>query len=353
MNKLLWGLLAVPVSIAARIAGADTLVFVSSIVAILPLAGLMGQATEELAIHSGPRVGGFLNATFGNAAELIIGIFLITGGEAEVVKASITGSIIGNILLVLGAALLLGGLRYREQEFDPKVTGMHATSLVLAVIGLMMPALFHRAVPNAEFVQTETVSIGVAIVLMTLYVSSVVFSFVTHQTSLSVPVGDETAEWSRRKALLILGGATALVALESEFLVHSLETATESLGLSKFFVGLILVPIAGNAAEHASAVFLALRNKTDVAIEIAIGSSTQIAMFVAPLLVFISLAVGKPMDFFFTGFEIAAVAFSTAIVTLISLDGKSNWLEGAQLLAAYVIMGLSFYFLPVHAAANG
>lgn len=346
MNKLLFGLVAVPVSIAARIMGADTVVFISSIVAILPLAGLMGKATEELAIHSGPRVGGFLNATFGNAAELIIGIFLISAGEVEVVKASLTGSIIGNILLVLGLALLVGGVRYREQEFDSRVTGMHAASLVLAVIGLMMPALFHGAVPNAEFVQTESISIGVAAILICLYVFSVVFSFATHQTSLSVPVGDETPEWSRRKALTVLVGATALVAVESEFLVHSLEHAVSSLGWSKFFIGLILVPIAGNAAEHASAVFLAARNKVDVAIEIAVGSSTQIAMFLAPLLVFISLIVGKPMDFFFTGFEIAAVGFSVAIVTLISIDGRSNWLEGAQLLAAYLIMALSFFFLP-------
>jgi Ca2+:H+ antiporter len=230
---------------------------------------------------------------------------------------------------------------------------MHAASLVLAVIGLMMPALFHRAVPNAEFAQTEAVSLGVAIVLMTVYVFSVLFSFATHHdTSLSVPTGQETAHWSFRRALLTLIGATALVAAESEFLVHSLEHATESLGLSKFFVGLILVPIAGNAAEHASAVFLAARNKVDVSIEIAVGSSTQIAMFLAPLLVFISLLAGKPMDFFFTGFEIAAVGFATAIVTLISLDGRSNWLEGAQLLAAYVIMGLSFFFLPVEAATG-
>lgn len=346
MNKLLWGLLAVPVSVVARIMGADTVVFISSIVAILPLAGIMGQATEELAIHSGPRIGGFLNATFGNAAELIIAIFLVSAGEVEVVKASLTGSIIGNILLVLGAALLIGGIRYREQEFDSRVTGMHAASLVLAIIGLMMPALFHRAVPSAEFVQTEAVSIGVAAILMCLYVFSVVFSFATHQTSLSVPVGDETPAWSRRKALVILVGATVLVAMESEFLVHSLEHAVETLGWSKFFIGLILVPIAGNAAEHASAVLLAARNKVDIAIEIAVGSSTQIAMFVAPLLVFISLIVGKPMDFFFTGFEIAAVGFSVAIVTVISMDGRSNWLEGAQLLAAYLIMALSFFFLP-------
>ena len=346
MKKLMWGLLAIPFSIAARILGADTIVFFTSIVAILPLAGLMGQATEELAIHSGPRWGGFLNATFGNAAELIIAIFLIFGGEAEVVKASLTGSIIGNILLVLGLALLVGGVRFKEQTFDSRVTGMHAASLILAVIGLMMPALFHRAVPNAEFVATESVSIGVATILIVLYVASVIFSFATHSRELQVPPGHEVARWSRGKALLVLIAATVFVALESEFLVHSLEPAVESLGISKLFVGLILVPIVGNAAEHGSAVILAAKNKMDVAIEIAVGSSTQIAMFLAPLLVFISLIAGKPMDFFFTGFEIAAVGFSTAIVTLISIDGRSNWLEGAQLLAAYFIMAISFFFLP-------
>lgn len=349
MKKLVWGLVAVPVSISARLAGADTLLFISSAAAIVPLAGLMGRATEELALHSGPRVGGLLNATFGNAAELIIAIFLITEGETEVVKASITGSIIGNILLVLGAALFVGGLRHREQHFSAQVAGMHSASLALAVVGLMMPALFHAAAPEASFRQTETLSIGVALVLMAVYISSLVFSFVTHRGLLAEYLEESRAAWSRRLALGVLTGATVLVAVESEFLVHSLEKATDTLGLSKLFVGLILVPIVGNAAEHSSAVVLAAKNKVDVALEIAIGSSTQIALLVAPLLVFVSLAAGDPMDFFFSGFEIAAVGFSAAIVSLIALDGRSNWLEGAQLMAAYLIMALSFLFLPISA----
>lgn len=347
MNRLYWGLVAVPVSIVARILGADTLVFVFSAVAIIPLAGLMGRATEELALLSGPRIGGFLNATFGNAAELIIAIFLIGKGEIEIVKASITGSIIGNILLVLGAALFVGGLRHREQKFSASVAGMHSASLALAVVALIMPALFHAAAPKAGFSQTETLSIGVAVVLMAAYICSLVFSFVTHRGVLSEFLEEEQAKWSRRSAIGVLAGATAFVALESEFLVHSLEEATEALGLSKLFVGLIVVPIVGNAAEHSSAVLLAAKNKVDVALEIAIGSSTQIALFVAPLLVFISLAAGHPMDFFFSTFEIAAVGVSAAIVNLIALDGRSNWLEGAQLMAAYLIMALSFFFLPL------
>lgn len=346
MKTLLWALVAVPVSVAARIVENDTFLFLSSLLAIIPLAGLMGKATEELAILSGPRVGGFLNATFGNAAELIIAIFLILDGEAEVVKFSITGSIIGNVLLVLGASFLVGGLRHREQEFSSKAVGMHAASLVLAVIGLMMPAVFHAAVPEAEFVATETISVGVAAVLMAAYLFSLLFSFVTHQEIFPVHQAAEQATRSSRRALGVLAAATAFVVVESEFLVHSLEGAVASMGLSKIFVGLILVPIAGNAAEHASAVFLAAKNKADAAVEIAVGSSTQIALFVAPLLVFLSLAAGKPMDFFFTGFEIAAVGFSTAIAALIALDGKSNWLEGVQLLAAYAIIGVSFFFLP-------
>jgi Ca2+:H+ antiporter len=345
MKKLWLGVAGAAVSIVAHVLGAETVTFVASVLAIVPLAGLIGTATEELAIHTGARVGGLLNATFGNATELVIATLLIFGGEQEVVKASITGSVIGNCLAVLGLAFLLGGLRFKEQEFNAKVAGMHSASLVLALFGLLIPALYHQASPRAGFLPDEAVSTGVAVVLIALYVSSLIFSFVTHR---ELPIswhGAGLAQWSKRKAILFLAIATVLVAFESELLVESLEHASESLGISKFFIGLILVPIVGNAAEHMSAVFLAMKNKVDTAIEIAIGSSTQIALFVAPLLVIISLAVGHPMNIFFTGFEIAVVGLSAAIVALIALDGRSNWLEGAQLLAAYVIVGLSALFL--------
>lgn len=348
MKKLRFALVAVPISLAGRLMHNDEVAFFAAMVAIVPLAGYIGRATEDLALHTGPRVGGLLNATFGNVTELIIATFLILAGEIEVVKVSITGSIIGNLLLVLGFSFLLGGLRHREQRFNAQVAGMHSASLVLAVVGLMMPALFHQAAPDASFFASEAVSIGVAGILMVLYVSSLVFSFVTHQDMFAVahvPSEDEKPKLSRNKALLLLLGATVLVAGESELLVHSLEPATRGLGMSKLFVGLILVPIIGNAAEHSSAIVLAMKNKVDTAIEIATGSSTQIALFIAPLLVFISLMVGRPMDFFFTGAEVAVVGLSSAIVALICLDGRTNWLEGAQLIAAYGIMALSFYFL--------
>jgi Ca2+:H+ antiporter len=344
--RLSWLLVFVPVSIFARLASAqDLVVFLTAAAAILPLAGVIGRSTEDLARRAGPRVGGLLNATFGNVTELIISIFLILDDQLDVVKASLTGSILGNLLLVLGISFLAGGLRHHEQRYNAQSAGIHATSLALAVTGLMMPALFVLTTGRHDFLAREVVSGTVAAVLIALYVAALLFTQVTHEHLFRSPTEEEEPEWSLRKAVWILVGATALVALESELLVGALEPALGDLGLSKFFVGLILVPIVGNAAEHSSAVMFALRNKVDVTLEIAIGSSTQIALFVAPALVFLSLAVGHPMDFVFSTFEVAAVGLSTLIVALISLDGRSNWLEGAQLTGAYVIMAVSFFFV--------
>jgi Ca2+:H+ antiporter len=343
--SLSWLLVLVPVSLLARVLDQDLLVFLTAAGAILPLAGLIGRSTEQLAIRSGPRMGGLLNATFGNVTELIIAVFLILDDELEVVKASLTGSILGNLLLVLGLSFVVGGIRHREQEYNAQAAGVHSTSLVLAVIGLLMPALFVLTTGTHEFLEREIVSGIVAAVLIALYACALIFTMVTHEHLFHTPTEDEEAEWSARKAVGVLLSATALVALESELLVGALEPALKDLGLTKFFVGLILVPIIGNAAEHSSAVMFAYRNKVDVTLEIAIGSSTQVAMFVAPVLVFISLAVGHPMDFIFTTFEVAAVGLSTLIVALISMDGRSNWLEGAQLLGAYSIMAISFFFV--------
>ena len=341
-----WLLVLAPVSLAAHVAHASPLVvFATAAGAILPLAGIIGEATGELAIHAGPRIGGLLNATFGNVTELVIAVIFVVREEQDVVKATITGSILGNALLVLGLSLFLGGLRHREQHYDAQAAGVHATSLMLAVVGLLMPALFVRAVEHPGFVQREVVSGVVAGVLIAVYVAALIFTLVTHQSVVAPPPSGR-ARWSTRKALAILFGATVLVALESELLVGALEGAVEALGVSKFFIGLILVPVVGNAAEHASAVIFARRNQLDVTLEIAIGSSIQIALFVAPVLVFIGLAVGHPIDFFFTPFEIAAVGLSTLMVVLISHDGHSNWLEGVQLLAAYAIMAVSFFYVP-------
>jgi Ca2+:H+ antiporter len=342
-----WLLVLVPVSLVARFAlDQDLLTFVTAALAIIPLAGLIGRGTEQLALHAGPRVGGLLNATFGNVTELIIAVFLILRGELGVVKASLTGSILGNLLLVLGLSFLVGGLRHTEQRYNAQAAGVHASSLALAVIGLFMPALFVQTSGQADFAQREVVSGVVAGVLILLYVAALVFTMVTHEHLFRTPQPEERPEWTMSRALTLLLAATALVALESELLVGSLEPALESLGLSKFFVGLIVIPIIGNAAEHSSAVMFAVKDQLDVTLEIAIGSSTQVALFVAPVLVFVSLAVGHPMDFVFTTFEIAAVALATLIVALISLDGRSNWLEGAQLVGAYTIMAISFFFVP-------
>jgi Ca2+:H+ antiporter len=343
--NLYWLLAFVPASVVLRLLGEDLPVFITSAIAIVPLAGLIGRATEQLAIRAGPRMGGLLNATFGNVTELIIAIFLVMDDELEVVKASLTGSILGNLLLVLGLSFLIGGLRHQEQHYNAQAAGIHASSLTLAVIGLLMPALFVLTTGEHDVLEREIVSGTIAAVLMALYAGALVFMMITHEHLFHTPTEEEQAQWSARAAVLVLLAATALVALESELLVGALEPALEDLGLTKFFVGLILIPIVGNAAEHSSAVLFAWRNKVDVTLEVAIGSSTQVALFVAPALVFISLAVGHPMDFIFTTFEVAAVGLSTLIVALISLDGRSNWLEGAQLIGAYAIMAISFFFV--------
>jgi Ca2+:H+ antiporter len=340
-----WLLVLVPVSVVLQLAGGnELLIFLTSAGAILPLAGLIGRSTDQLALHTGPRIGGLVNATFGNVTELVIAFFLILDDQVDIVKASLTGSIIGNLLLVLGLSFLLGGLKHEEQTYNARAASIHATSLVLAVTGLLMPALFALG-GRESFAQREVVSGTVAAVLMILYAAALLFTLVTHEHLFRTPSPEEHPVWSRRQAVGMLLVATAFVALEAEFLVSSLEPALEDLGLSEFFVGLIVIPIIGNAAEHSSAIMFALRDKVDVTLEIAIGSSTQIALFVAPALVFISLFVGHPMDFVFSTFEVAAVALSTILVFMISSDGRSNWLEGAQLTGAYAIMAISFFFV--------
>jgi Ca2+:H+ antiporter len=343
--RLAWLLALVPAAIVLEVIHADPVaIFVVAGLAILPLAGQIGHATEELAAHSGPQVGGLLNATFGNVTELIIATFLIAEGQIEIVKASITGSIIGNVLVVLGLSFLAGGWSRPEQRFNRLSAGVHSTSLVIAVIALLMPALFSFTTGASSF-RTEAVSIGVSVVLLSVYVLSLLFSFKTHRAFFRTSFEHARPHWSVRRSLGVLAGATVLVALMSEFLVGALEHTVESLGVSELFVGLIVVPLVGNAAEHSSAVLLAMKDKMDTSIEIAIGSSTQIALFIAPLLVFVSLLLGHPMDFIFTEIEIAAVAFSSIVLGFIALDGRSNWIEGVQLLAAYLIMAVSFFFL--------
>jgi Ca2+:H+ antiporter len=344
-------LVFVPISVVLEVSHSPPLaVFITACLAIIPLAGLMGTATEELAKHLGPTIGGLLNATFGNATELIITLFALQRGLLEVVKASIAGSIIGNILLVLGAAVLAGGLRFAHQTFNQSAAAMHSSMLVLAVTALLVPAFFIHGHPGPlsgeEALRAEALSLWVAGILILVYLAGLIFSLRTHQSYFTTgeELDEEPPLWSKRRALAVLAIATAGVALDSEFLVGAIEPVTESLGLTQMFIGVIIVPIIGNAAEHATAIVVAMRNKMDLSLQIAIGSSTQIALFVAPLLVFISLAMGHPMNFLFNSFELIAIALAVAIACVISLDGETHWLEGLQLLAAYFIIAVAFFY---------
>src|SRR5216684_1508039 len=340
-----WLLVFIPASLVADLMHQPLLTFITAAVAIVPLAGLIGRPTDQLAIRVGPQLGGLLNATFGNLTELIVAVLLIAAGDFEVVKASLIGSIVGNLLLVLGLSLFVGGLRCGEQAFSARAAGVHTGSLVLAVAGLGVPALLVATSLTLSGGNRQIVSAGVAATLIVLYAAALVFMQFTNAHLFRTPEPSEQPEWSQALALGVLLGAALLVGLESELLVSALNPALPTLKISPIFVGLILIPVIGNAAEHASAVFFAIRNKVDVTLEIAVGSSTQVALFVAPVMVFISLLLGQPMDFVFTGFEIGAVFIATLIVAVISRDGRSNWLEGLQLIGVYVIVALSAFFL--------
>jgi Ca2+:H+ antiporter len=309
---------------------------------------LLGMATEELAGHAGPTVGGLLNATLGNLAELIIASLALKAGLIGLVKASITGSILGNVLLVLGAAQLAGGLRYKTQQFNPHLAGVSVSLLVISVIGLVVPALFHATHPDPLRVATVRMSEFVAAILMVGYALSLVYSMWTHRAVLGeggeVAEGQAAPHWTMRKAVTVLLVSAAAIGYLSELLVGSTEEATHRLGLSETFVGLIVVPIIGNAAEHSSAVLMAMRNRMDLAINIAVGSSTQVALLIAPSLVFLGLIVGQPMDLAFSLMEVASVALAVAIASSVVRDAESNWLEGSFLLLVYAILGVAFFF---------
>jgi Ca2+:H+ antiporter len=334
-------------------------VFVTAGLAILPLASWMGLATEEIAVVAGPTLGGLMNATFGNATELIIALIALKAGLIDVVKASLTGSIIGNLLLVMGLSMFLGGLRFKEQTFAPVVARVNASLMNLAVIAILLPTAMHFSAPKIQEFQLQRLSMGVALVLMAVYVLTLVFSMKTHSYLYDVGVaenaedpesGHKTGHHHRPNLKLwagVLLAATIAVAVESELLVESLDVATEQIGLTPLFTGVILLPIIGNAAEHATAVTVAMKNKMDLSVSVAVGSSLQIALFVAPVLVLAGWFMGQPMDLDFNPFELVAVIVSVIIANSISSDGQSNWLEGMLLLAAYIVLGLAFYFHPV------
>jgi Ca2+:H+ antiporter len=347
MNKLFFGLLVfIPVAILVNYFGlSPTLVFFLSALAIIPLAKYIGEATDELSVYTGPALGGLLNATFGNATELIIGVFAIKAGLLEVVKASITGSIIGNLLLVLGMAMFFGGIKNKKQEFNKTAVLASASTLLLAVIALAIPAIFYNTGGSDSGI-IEELSVFVAVFMILIYAAQLLFSLRTHKHLYVEEVGEQEAKWSKKKSLVILLIATVFVAWMSEMLVGSIEPLVLKLGWTELFVGVIFVAIIGNAAEHTSAITMALKNKMNLALQVSIGSATQIALFVAPVLVLISLFFQNQMSLIFKPFELAAIALSVLIANLIVQDGESNWLEGAQLIMAYAIIAVAFFFHP-------
>ncbi|NJD58247.1 MAG: calcium/proton exchanger [Anaerolineales bacterium] len=346
-------LLALPFAVLGEILHwSPTAVFALSAIAIIPLAGYIGSATEVLAFHTNPRIGGLLNATLGNAAELIITITAIKAGYLELVKASITGSILGNLLLVLGMSMLFGGLKHGTQTFNRKQASSNAIMLVLSVIILLIPSLLSHYLGNIDTPEprVETLSLGVAAVMILLYALGLIYSYKTVGGPM---VEEETShgaaprKWSLRTAIIILAVATVGVAYMSEVLVGVIEPVVSTLGISEFFIGLIFIPIIGNVAEHIVAVQMAIKNKMTLSVEIAIASSLQIALFVAPLLVFISLILNNPLTLVFNQLELIALIAGVLIAALVSADGESNWLEGAELLAIYLILALTFFLMPV------
>jgi Ca2+:H+ antiporter len=347
----------IPLAVALDLAGVSaTVVFVTSALGIIPTAALMGRATEELAARSGPGIGGLLNVTFGNAPELIIALFALGKGLQEVVKASIVGSIIGNILLVLGAAMLAGGIGRDKQHFSKTGASIQTSMLMLAAAALIMPAIFELVegkglpAPGAESVHyggtVEHLSLAVAIVLIATYVIGLFFSLRTHRDIFNPEYEDEDSwGWSTRTSVFALAIAGVLVGIMSEVLVGSITEASHSIGLSEFFIGVIVVAIVGNAAEHWVAVLVALKNKMDLAVNIAVGSSAQVALFVAPVLVLASFFIGPyPLALVFNGFELGAILLAIMIAQFVTQDGESTWFEGVQLLAVYFVFGLAFYF---------
>ena len=346
MRVVLFFLVLVPVSVALDLLHASPLlVFAAAALAIVPLSMVLGKSTEEIAIHAGPALGGFLNASLGNLAELIITILALREGLVDVAKASITGSVLGNLLLILGASLLAGGATRLKQQFNRTAAGVYASMLALAVVGLGIPSVFALTHPELPRGAPQLLSVIVAVLLLVIYLSQLYFSFRTHRSA----VAAETAEahppsWSKPLSLGVLVGSALLIGLESEILVGAVEPTVEALGWSEIFLGLVIIPIIGNAAEHATAIWVAMKDQMDLTMGIAIGSSTQVALLVAPVLVLVSLAMGTPMDLVFTPFEIVSLALAVGIVSLIALDGETNWLEGAQLLTVYAILAVAFYF---------
>jgi Ca2+:H+ antiporter len=347
-------LIFAPIAAGLEFAHADHLVlFIVSAIALIPLAKLIGDSTEHLATHYGPAAGSLLNVTFGNAAEIIIAVVAISAGLLDLVKASITGAIIGNILLILGLSVIAGGFRYKEQTFSRENIGIQASMLFLAIIGLAVPTILASTnlSPSENQGQVQLLSDALAFILMIVYILGIVFTFITHKHLFTSP---ETAEdiqeshgthWSKKKSFLLLAASMAGVIVVSEILVASVEATGEEFGFGELFVGAIIVGIVGNAAEHSSAILLARKGKMELSIGIAAGSGTQIALFVVPILVFAGIAMGQPFTLVFTLLELATIFLGAIILNLIVHDGRSNWFEGVMLTAVYIIIAIAFFFV--------
>ncbi len=353
-----WLLIFLPITAGLEyfVHPADWVLFTCAALSIVPVAALMGQATENLATKTGPTIGGLLNATFGNATELIIAFFALQAGKIDVVKASITGSMIANILLVLGLALFLGGIKHQKQTFNKEVAGALSSLLLIVMIAFLVPAIFDFTERSGgvsleqTLISDEKFSLAASFVLIALYASNLIFSLITHKDLLSSSDDEHDSEaWPVRRGIATLVVATLAVAWLSEVLVGSLEGFSKQLGLTEVFAGLIIIPIIGNAAEHAASVF-AMKNKLDLAIQIALGATIQIALLVAPALVLISFMIGKPMDLVIhRPLELVGLIGATLITASVARDGETNWLEGAMLLGVYLLLALAFFFLPAGA----
>lgn len=344
--KFLYSLLIfIPVSIIGAFLGfSDTLMFAFTALSIVGLAAMMGKATESAAYYLGQRVGGFLNATLGNLAELLINIFVLKAGMVAVVKASLVGSIIGNILLVLGLSMFCGGLKHKEQTFNIKAVELNGSLLFYAVIGMCIPAAFAHTMTGSR-IANEELSIVISALMFILYILQIVFTFITHKDSFAAEaVEEEQPEWSLKTSVIILIAVTAVLCYISELFSGSVEGMTDKLGISQGFVGLIMIPIIGNAAEHSTAVIMAVKNKMDAAIEVSIGSTLQVILFVMPVLVFVSLFF-SPMNLVFTPFEIVVLIAAALITNRVISDGNSNWIEGAMLLGIYTIIAVAYFMV--------
>jgi Ca2+:H+ antiporter len=338
-----------PLAVAAHFFFGGTLTFIFCCLAIIPLARLMGTATEVISHKLGSALGGLMNASFGNAAELIIAIAALRSGQVEVVKASITGAILGNILLVLGAAVLAGGVGREKQTFNATAALSGSALMFLAVTAMAVPDLFHLARGEAGVAVLRPMSIGISVVLLIIYALSLVFALRTHKhlyAGEDAGTEEEVPPWSQKKAVAILLASTMGVVVVAEFLVHAIEPAIESFGLTHTFIGVVVIAIVGNAAEHSTAVMMALKNKMDLAFNIAFESSKQIALFVAPVLVLVSVPLGANLTLEFSHMEVVGMAVGVGAATLIGIDGESNWLEGVMLLGVYAILGVAFFYIP-------